>query len=140
MLQPIAINQFALEQHRGAYETWPVRSRLIADGLTHDVTIPGYQLLHQFEIPDGYLLVTDFDCPYEEATNFVFLSPALQVLAKRSVGVMYSSFLLDSLEWTGARELKATFFQECHWRISISPPALSLMPWRISAKPMQQTI
>lgn len=34
----------------------------------------GYELLCQFETAAGYLLVTDYDCPFEEAVNFVLVS------------------------------------------------------------------
>jgi hypothetical protein len=133
MIQPAITHIFALEQHPGAYETWPAKSRLIADGLTLDVAVPGYQLLHQFEIPDGYFLLTDFDCPYEEATSFILVSRDMKMLAKRSIVVMYRSFLLDALEWIDPRQLTATFHDQDRWRLQIKKPLLPLVPWRISA-------
>jgi hypothetical protein len=134
MFHPSPTHRFALEQHGGAYENWPLRSRLVVDGVVRDAAVPGYQLLHQFELPDGYFLVTDFDCPHEEATNFVLLSRSMDVLATRSLGAMYSSFLLDTLSWIDSRQLTATFYDQDHWRIRILNPALPFMRWRISAK------
>jgi hypothetical protein len=140
MFHPSPTHRFALEQHDGAYETWPLQSRLIVDGVARDVAVPGYQLLHQFELPDGYFLVTDFDCPYEEATNFVLLSCGMDILAIRSLGAMYASFLLDKLSWINDRQLTATFYDHGHWRIRILHPDLPFMRWRISARRVQSAL
>jgi hypothetical protein len=134
MFQPVATHRFALETHPGAYETWPGKSRLMTDGALQNVAVPGYALLHQFEIPDGYVLVTDFDCPYEEATSFILLSRGMELLAKRSFGAMYCTFLLDTLTWMDARHLCATFHGGDRWRIRILNPDLPLMRWRLAAE------
>ena len=114
------VDRFALETHDGPYSSWPLRSRLFADGEPTHVRVPGYVLLRQFELPDGhYLLATDYDCPYEEATNFVLLGPDLKVRSHRSVGAMYSTFQLKHLVWRDARHFTATFFGDlgCDVRI-----------------------
>src|SRR5205823_12073097 len=43
-----SIRRFALEQHEGSYENWPLRSRLFFDGEPTRIYLPGYVLLHQF--------------------------------------------------------------------------------------------
>ncbi len=74
-----AISRFTLEQHDGPYETWPLRSRLFLDGEPTGISLPGYALLHQFETSNGYVLVTDYDCPFEEITNFILVSKQLRL-------------------------------------------------------------
>jgi hypothetical protein len=131
---PRAINRFALEKHDGPYEKWPLKSRLIVDGALTKTRVSGYSLLHQFELPDGYLLVTDYDCPFEEATDFILLSRDLRVLTRRSIGGAYCSFLLDKLEWIDEYSLIATFHENDHWRISIGSRSIPYLRPRIFAK------
>lgn len=104
------IQRFALEQHEGPYESWPLASRLIVDGRTLPLAIPGYTLLFQFDTPSGYLFATDFDCLFEEAAAFVLVSKDLQrVLAARQIGAPYCSFWLDGIRWTDSTHFIATF-------------------------------
>jgi hypothetical protein len=130
------ITRFALEQHQGPYETWPSTSLLYVDGVASGLKLPGYQLRYQFEVADGFLLVTDFDCPYEETTCFILLSRQMKVLARRRIGAMYNSFLVDKIEWTHDDEMIATFCTDVPWRIQIKRPRFSVMGWRITADPV----
>jgi hypothetical protein len=113
------ISRFALEQHEGPYASWPLRSRLLLDGAPTPVTLPGYVILHQFETAPGFLIVTDCDCPYEEATTFALLASDLRVLSVRTFSMMYQTFLLDDLEWMDANHLVATFHDSVRYRITI---------------------
>lgn len=113
------ISRFALEEHDGPYEKWPLRSRLFLDGQPADITLPGYRLLHQFETLDGYILVTDYDCPYEEITNFALLSKQLRLHSCRWLGWMYETFLLDRIEWLDERTFIAVFCGGDRWRFTI---------------------
>jgi hypothetical protein len=113
------ITRLTLEQHDGPYEKWPLRSRLLLDGEPTGLTLPGYVLLHQFETPEGYLLVTDYDCPFEEMTNFILLSTDLRILSCRSLGWMYETYLLDRIEWIDERTFSAVFYGEWRCRFTI---------------------
>ena len=102
------ITDFSLERHAGEYETWPGRSRLLRDGVPLSLTLPGYTLLRQYRTVDGYLFVTDYDCPYEEVVNFILTDKKLgRILGERSVGWMYASFWLDDLFWQDERNFAA---------------------------------
>lgn len=114
------VDRFALETHEGPYSSWPLRSRLFADGAPTPVRVPGYVLLRQFELPDGhYLLATDYDCPFEEATNFILLGPDLKMLSHRSVGAMYSTFQLKHIAWHDAQHFTASFFGDMACDVAI---------------------
>jgi hypothetical protein len=114
------INRFALEKHDGPYEKWPLRSRLSLDGTPTDLFLPGYALWHQFETPGGYILVTDYDCPYEEITNFALFSKDFRLNSCRWLGWMYETFLLERIDWIDERTFIAFIGGSDHyWRLSI---------------------
>jgi hypothetical protein len=127
------INRFTLEKHDGPYEKWPVRSRVFLDGKPTDISLPGYRLLHQFETSSGYILVTDYDCPYEEITNFALVSRQLRLQSCRWLGWMYETFLLERIEWIDDRTFTAFFcgnfccrFTVRSWGIPYIRPRLKL--------------
>ncbi|WP_244117658.1 hypothetical protein [Burkholderia contaminans] len=92
------IERFTLETHDGPYETWPSRTHARVNGERCGLTVSGYVLLRQFETPDAYLLVTDYDCLFEEAVTFTLVSKdPLKALARRTVGAMYTSCHLDDM-------------------------------------------
>lgn len=115
----VKIDRFTLEQHPGPYESWPPRSRLLLDGAPTGISLPGYVLLHQFETPLGYILVTDHDCPFEEFTHFILVSKRLRVLSRRSLGCMYYSYLLQDLEWINDRTFVAVIYEDHRYRFTI---------------------
>jgi hypothetical protein len=113
------IDRFSLETHEGPYEKWPLRSRLFLDGQPTDVRLPGYQLLDQFETPDGYILITDYDCPFEEATNFALVSKSLRLQSCRTIGWMYETYILERIEWQDELRFIAFIHGGCPWRFTI---------------------
>jgi hypothetical protein len=80
------INRFTLENHDSPYETWPLRSRLFLDSKPAGVVLLGYVLLHQFETPYAYVLVTDYGFSYQEVTNFAWIGRHLRLLSCRWLG------------------------------------------------------
>lgn len=112
-------NRFRLEKHEGPYDKWPLRSRLFLDGEPTGIFLPGYSLLCQFETPYGFILVTDYDCPYEEITNFAFISRQMRLVSCRWLGWMYTSFLLDRIEWLDHRTFIAIFSGDDRCRFTI---------------------
>ena len=113
------ITRFELEKHDGPYETWPLRSRLSLDGKPTDISLPGYTLLHQFETSNGYILVTDYDCPYEEITSFALISKQLRLQSCRWLGWMYETFLLERIEWIDDRTFTAFFCGNLCCRLTV---------------------
>jgi hypothetical protein len=104
-----AIDRFSLERHTGPYDTWPRRTLLLDRGTPTKIKLPAFVLLHQFEVPGGYLLVLDDDCPHEEITTFCLLDPHLRVHSRRWIGVPYGSFYLRAIEWIDERRFVADF-------------------------------
>ncbi len=113
------IGRFSLERHDGPYETWPLLTRLLVDGQPSRVRVPGYELLHQFEVPAGYVLVTDTDCPFEEATSFILLDRGLRLLSRRTLIAPYETFWLDRIEWLDDSHFRAVFLGGDCWLVTI---------------------
>jgi hypothetical protein len=116
------IDIFSLKDHAGDYRHWPLQTQLLINGLPSSCYVPGYRLLHQFQTPaDEYLLINDWDCPFEEATEIILLDSQFKVLAVRSFGVPYGSFSLDEVLVLDEANLKLTFFRDEHWQVTIPP-------------------
>lgn len=133
----IPIERFSLERHAGPYESWPVRSRLFADGAPTEILLSGYDLLHQFETADGYLLVADHQSPYEEATTFALVSRDLRLLSERTLAAPYATFLLDALRWTDEHRLVATFHGDLHYEVTIRERGIPFLRPRLKLKRMR---
>lgn len=104
------LERFALWQPEAPDDPNPEASPLIIDGHRSALVISGRTLLRQYETASGYLLVTDFDCPFEEAVCFSLISKDLQnVLGEHVVGCMYSSYYLEELVWLDEAHFFATF-------------------------------
>lgn len=143
-MQPITI--FSLEQHAGEYASWPLKTQLLVHGQACGLSVPCFTLLHQYALANNeYLLVADWDCPFEEQTEFLLISGAsptqnqateFKLLARRSLGGAYVSYLLDDIEILASDRLKITFYEQDYWRLVIRAkrgfpyflPRLSLRP------------
>ena len=137
------ISVFTLEKHRGPYEKWPQKTRVLRNGLPLDVSIPGYVLLRQFRTYAGYLLVTDYDCIYEEAISFTLVSPELdRVICERTISAPYSTFWLEDIIWQDATRFDVTLegsdllfsFEIRPLHIPYFRPALGMQYRRTGAK------
>lgn len=96
---PTPLTEFSLQPHDGPYESWPVQTPLLRHGKPTGASLAGYQLLQQYALTDGYLFVTDFDCPYEEAIVVTLMDTQLRVRDRRKFSSLYKSFLFESLTW-----------------------------------------
>lgn len=97
-----------------------MRSRLFQSGAPTAIKLPGYRIVHQFEIDLGYILVTDYDCPFEEVTNFILLGKDLRALGIRSLGAPYCSVSVDRIEWLDPQRFMATCNGD-RWLVTIRP-------------------
>lgn len=123
-----ATTRFALEMHAGPYETWPATSRLIVDGTAVDARIRGFVIDGQYETDLGTLLLTSYDCPYEEASAFTLLDAHQRVLATRELGAPYASMLLHRHWPIDARTLALHFLGEQFHVLRVQAPGW--LPWQ----------
>jgi hypothetical protein len=92
------IDSFSFKPQPGPYETWSLCSELIKDDKATGKYVPGFIIGAQYAYKDLYLLVTSWDCPYEESQEFILLSKDLTVLCKKHIGHIYSTILLEDHE------------------------------------------
>lgn len=119
------INCFTLARHDGPYQTWPERTRLLRDGVETATSIPGYEIEAQYRTNEGFLLVTSFDCPFEESNAFVLLDAALNPIARRELLVPYGTFLLNRHWPIDSSTLALHYYDDLFYRLHIRPP------WRL---------
>jgi hypothetical protein len=134
------IERFTLLAHRGEADTEPLGSFLIADGELTSVRIPGIEILEQFEIIAGYLLVTDHDCPFEETFHFILLDHHLHIISQRSLGARFSFVpgeavrSLQKLSWEDDWHFVAYLGGDTQrWRFTIRRTGLPFLYPRLTA-------
>ena len=48
-----AVTLFSLAKHAGEYKDWPLKTPLLLNYQSTSLAIPGFQLLHQFQLQSG---------------------------------------------------------------------------------------
>ncbi|MBX9348465.1 hypothetical protein [Chromobacterium piscinae] len=127
------INDFILEplaEHLDQIHSW-----LWMNGKRTSTWLKGLSLLHQFRFADGYLLISDFDCPFEEVTVFTLLDLRLRKVCSRSIGAMYSSFLLSGIEWRSPCHALLDFGGGDYWELNIRRFHVPLLWPRLQVRP-----
>ena len=117
------ITRFSLVTHEGPYDQWPRATAMLIDGAPSGVSVPGYVIDAQYRCDDGYLLVTSYDCPFEESYTCLLLADDLSVRARADLGVPYGTFLLHAHWPTGDRTLLLHFQLSLFFSLTIQPPA-----------------
>lgn len=115
-----ALTRFALQSHSGPYETWPSSSVLLRDDEPAGVRLPGYALLAQYETVAGLLFITDYDCPFEEATAVTLYTADLSWrLGCKQFAVPYGSWSFKALDWLDARNALIHFHGDECWHLQL---------------------
>ncbi len=99
---------FSLEARMDKQRNHSGFSNLLRHNEPCGLVLHGCALLHQYELADCYLFITDYDCPYEESTCFTLVNKKLtSTLCRRTLGWMYHSFWLASMTWLDERNFTA---------------------------------
>lgn len=114
--------RFALAKHGGPYEHWPVKTALLCDGVPTGTQIEGYVIEAQYCCEAGHLLITSFDCPFEESSSFTLLDQRFHVLATAELLVPYGSFLLNAHWPLDDTTLQLHYDTRRFYRLRIVPP------------------
>ena len=80
-IDKFALSPIETEQDRDATTTM-----LLVNGSPSGMTLEGLQLVDQFETEHGYILITDYNDPWEEQTVVTLLDTDLKQLAKKRLG------------------------------------------------------
>jgi hypothetical protein len=113
------INTFSLARHTGEYSTWPLASRLLLQGRDTGTAIKGYALEAQYRWSEGYLLISSWECPFEESNSFTLLDKHFRAMAICELGAMYASFLLVKHWPVSASELRLHYDDKVFYTLRI---------------------
>lgn len=80
------IDKFAFEHRAPGRDLDATSTALLVDGKPVGMALEGVKLVDQFDTGNGYLLVTDYDDPWEEQTVVTLLDAQLKQLAKKRLG------------------------------------------------------
>ena len=80
------IDKFAFEHRTPGRDLDATSTALVVDGKPAGIAIEGLQLVDQFDTGRGYLLVTDYNDPWEEQTVVTLLDAELKQVAKKRLG------------------------------------------------------
>ncbi|MFB2683022.1 hypothetical protein [Shewanella mangrovisoli] len=88
--------------------------------------IAGRQLEAQYSciLPNstqGYLLLTSYDCPFEESTECSLLDASFKLVASRSLSQSYHSFLLYAHWPVADNGLRLHYYDQLVWDLHILP-------------------
>jgi hypothetical protein len=115
-------------------------SQLVSGGTVTRVSVPGIELLDQFETAAGYLLVTDHDCPFEETFHFLLLDRDLHIRTRRSLGAGFAfvpgsqARTLEQLVWEDDLHFLAVLAGPAErWRFTIRHAGIPLIHPRLTA-------
>lgn len=86
------VDKFALEPRDPVRDRESTTTMLLVDGRPAGVALEGLQLVDQFETENGYLLVTDYNDPWEELTVVTLLDAGLKPVAKKQLGRFFYVF------------------------------------------------
>lgn len=119
-----------MAEHAGPYESWPDCTRLFFGGRDTGTAVPGFLIAAQYRCAAGYLLITAYDCLYEEANEFLLLDSSFQMLARRSLGEPYRSYLLHA-HWPVAENALRLHYQDAiFYTLTVRPDRVWLARYR----------
>ncbi len=108
------IDKFSLQKHEGEYEDWPLKSSLYYCGKELGVKVSGYVIERQFELNDYFLLLLNWDCPFEEGCEIVVINKDLNVVGSHSITPFYNSYNLHDITELSKDRYRLTFNEsEC---------------------------
>lgn len=112
------VDNFSLMQHAGAYEDRPLKTPLLYDGEATGVSLPGYDIRGQYRCNAGYLIITDWDCPFEEMNEFILLDQTFRKLSHRSI----RNYLVSSHWPIAENALRVHFIEQIVYTITVERP------------------
>ncbi|MGI0119848.1 hypothetical protein [Zooshikella sp. RANM57] len=109
---------------KDAYDDVRKGSALYINDHNTNTVIPGYCIEAQYKTSVGYLLVTSFDCPFEESNVFILLDLNYRVLAKKYLQMWYETFLLKAHWSVSDTKLMLHYQGNLNYSLTIKPKIL----------------
>lgn len=117
------IQEFSFARHDGPYEQWPDRIPLLRNGVPTGARLQGYVVEAQYRCVYGNLLITSYDCPFEESNSFFLLTDEYTLLAQIRLAVPYGSYLLHAHWPVDAWQLRLHYQPRLIYTLTIKPPS-----------------
>jgi hypothetical protein len=117
------IHEYSLATHRGPYDQWPDRTALLYNGQPTGAQLQGYVIAAQYRCAHGLLLITSYDCPFEESNDFYLLSEEYTLLAHAELVVPYGSYLLHAHWPIDSVQLRLHYHTRLFYTLRIKPPS-----------------
>ena len=130
----ISINKFTLPKHEGNYEDWPLKSVLYYDGKALNVKVRGFVIEEQFELPEYFLLLMNFDCPYEEACEVAVLNKQFKLVGTYIFSTFYGSYLFNQISERSKNCYEMMFHGPQYFELTINYPKKGLFSKVIKVK------
>ena len=86
------IDKFAFAHRTPGQDLDATSTALLVDGKPAGIAIEGLKLVDQFDTGRGYLLVTDYNDPWEEQTVVTLLDAEFEQLDKKRLGKFFGVF------------------------------------------------
>ena len=118
--------RYSLASPFGAGDQAPGSAALLDAGRATGVKVSGCLIEAQYATSLGTLLITSYDCPFEEANSFVLLDERHAELARAALGAPYASFLLLAHWPVDALTLALHYAPDVFYTLRIAP----LQGWR----------
>ncbi|MCG7530149.1 hypothetical protein MHM98_02060 [Psychrobium sp. MM17-31] len=118
----ITIDNFTIEKHQGDYENRPLKSALHFNGEKLNLKVSGYVIEKQFELPNYFLLLINWDCPFEEGCEIVVLNKDFKIVGNYSFTPFYHSYLLTSFCELSANQYQLVFNDSDSFELIVNYP------------------
>jgi len=128
------IDSFSLVSHEGPYELWPSKTKIIFEGVDTREEVAGYVVELQFKVGDHYLLITSYDCSFEESNSFILLNQSFETITITEIGQAYSSFLLEEHKVINDKEIVLKYDDDYFIKLKIQPNRRGLFSKKLSYK------
>jgi len=116
------IDKFTIQEHAGEYKDRPLKSLLYFEGKDTCLKVPGDQIEKQFELPNYFLLLINWDCLFEEGCEVVVLNKKLKIVGSYSFTPFYNSYLLNSINELSQNHYKMVFNESDCFELTINYP------------------
>lgn len=115
------IDRYHLPAQAGTAQETPLTSALWVGGRPTGEHVPGCAIEAQYATPLGDLLVTSYDCPFEESNSFVLLDAAARTVARADLAVPYGSFLLNEHWPLDETTLVLHYHERLFYTLAVAP-------------------
>jgi len=118
----IPIDNFTLQEHTGKYEDRALKSLLYFDGENLNLKVAGFVIEKQFELPNYFLLLINWNCPFEEGCEIAALNKALKMVGSHSFTPYYNTYLLSSINQLSLNHYELVFNESDCFELNIDYP------------------